>query len=306
MSNGDQVFAPSPSRRCSTASSHDSSFTPACSSSCNRRIAATARARELLRDLLVEPRRVLPGARRRPAGTGRGRTGRPVCRWAHAAAGAGSDPRARPGAVGAAVPTLEEGKSRPALEAQGIVGGSKTSVRSDREARKRFHREVYPVLTPLAVGPGQPFPYISGLSLSLAIFAEDPEVGEAGSHGSRSRKGCRALQPRSRPLCAARADHRLPCRRFPASKSSSARCSASHATRTSRSRTTPPTSSRRSRASSAAAVGDVVRVEVSLSASSEMVARLQSGLERRDADLSRRRSARPVRAEGAVATERPS
>ena len=56
---------------------------------------------------------------------------------------------------------------------------SRTSTRrSSRKLEKRFHREIYPVLTPLAVGPGQPFPYISGLSLSLAIFAEDPEVGE--------------------------------------------------------------------------------------------------------------------------------
>jgi polyphosphate kinase len=42
----------------------------------------------------------------------------------------------------------------------------------------RFEREVYPVLTPLAVGPGQPFPYISGLSLSLGVFVRDPETGE--------------------------------------------------------------------------------------------------------------------------------
>ena len=34
------------------------------------------------------------------------------------------------------------------------------------------------MLTPLAVGPGQPFPYISALSVSLAVFARDPESGE--------------------------------------------------------------------------------------------------------------------------------
>ena len=35
-----------------------------------------------------------------------------------------------------------------------------------------------PVLTPLAVGPGQPFPYISGLSLSIGLFVRDPETGD--------------------------------------------------------------------------------------------------------------------------------
>jgi polyphosphate kinase len=44
--------------------------------------------------------------------------------------------------------------------------------------RQRFIDEVYPVLTPLAVDPGHPFPYISTLSLSLAIRMEDPEDGE--------------------------------------------------------------------------------------------------------------------------------
>ena len=34
------------------------------------------------------------------------------------------------------------------------------------------------MLTPLAVGPGQPFPYISGLSLSLGVIVRDPETGE--------------------------------------------------------------------------------------------------------------------------------
>jgi polyphosphate kinase len=41
-----------------------------------------------------------------------------------------------------------------------------------------FATDYYPVLTPLAVGPGQPFPYISGLSLSLGLFVRDPFTGE--------------------------------------------------------------------------------------------------------------------------------
>ncbi len=46
------------------------------------------------------------------------------------------------------------------------------------ELRQRFIDEIYPVLTPLAVDPGHPFPYISTLSLSLAIRMEDPDEGE--------------------------------------------------------------------------------------------------------------------------------
>ena len=46
------------------------------------------------------------------------------------------------------------------------------------ELRQRFIDEIYPVLTPLAVDPGHPFPYISTLSLSLAIRMEDPEEAE--------------------------------------------------------------------------------------------------------------------------------
>jgi polyphosphate kinase len=46
------------------------------------------------------------------------------------------------------------------------------------ELTGRFDREVFPILTPLAVGPGQPFPYISGLSLSLGMFVRDPDTGE--------------------------------------------------------------------------------------------------------------------------------
>ena len=39
---------------------------------------------------------------------------------------------------------------------------------------KVFAEQIFPVLTPLAVGPGRPFPYISNLSLSLGVFVRDP------------------------------------------------------------------------------------------------------------------------------------
>jgi polyphosphate kinase len=37
-----------------------------------------------------------------------------------------------------------------------------------------FAEQIFPVLTPLAVGPGRPFPYISNLSLSIGVFVRDP------------------------------------------------------------------------------------------------------------------------------------
>jgi polyphosphate kinase len=41
-----------------------------------------------------------------------------------------------------------------------------------------FNREMYPVLTPLAVDPSHPFPYISNLSLNLVVEVGDPVTGE--------------------------------------------------------------------------------------------------------------------------------
>jgi polyphosphate kinase len=68
----------------------------------------------------------------------------------------------------------------PALAAEGIVisGVEELSSQEIEQLERRYEHEVYPVLTPLAVGPGQPFPYISPLSISLAVFARDPENGE--------------------------------------------------------------------------------------------------------------------------------
>ena len=48
---------------------------------------------------------------------------------------------------------------------------------SAQTLQERFKRLVLPVLTPLAVGLGRPFPYISNLSLSLAVLVRDPQTG---------------------------------------------------------------------------------------------------------------------------------
>src|SRR6185312_9090716 len=68
---------------------------------------------------------------------------------------------------------------RGELEAAGVSIVDYPDVPEHHEAlRDRFLAEIYPVLTPLAVDPGHPFPYISTLSLSIAIGMRDPETGE--------------------------------------------------------------------------------------------------------------------------------
>jgi len=68
----------------------------------------------------------------------------------------------------------------PALAAEEIVIAQIEDLEPNTlvELERRFEQEVFPVLTPLGVGPGQPFPYISGLSLSLAVLARDPDTAE--------------------------------------------------------------------------------------------------------------------------------
>jgi polyphosphate kinase len=69
---------------------------------------------------------------------------------------------------------------RPALAEAGILVGDVEDCNRKEldELDQRFDRDIFPILTPLAVGPGQPFPYISPLSLSLGIFVRDEETGE--------------------------------------------------------------------------------------------------------------------------------
>ncbi len=65
---------------------------------------------------------------------------------------------------------------RPALAEHGIRIVRYADVsKTEREALdERFLKQIFPVLTPLAVGLGRPFPYISNLSLSLGVFVRDP------------------------------------------------------------------------------------------------------------------------------------
>src|SRR6266540_1919971 len=72
-----------------------------------------------------------------------------------------------------------ERELRPALAEHGISVVSMNDVPDDQcdALNERFRREIFPVLTPLAVGLGRPFPYISNLSLSLAVLVRDPVSG---------------------------------------------------------------------------------------------------------------------------------
>lgn len=68
----------------------------------------------------------------------------------------------------------------PGLAGVGIVFSSYEEL--DDEDRSYldtvFEERIFPVLTPLAVDPGHPFPYISDLSLNLAVVVNDPVTGE--------------------------------------------------------------------------------------------------------------------------------
>jgi polyphosphate kinase len=78
---------------------------------------------------------------------------------------------------------------RPALAEQGIRICSWSSLPEGPRAHLGmvFEREIFPVLTPLAVDPAHPFPHISNLSLNLVVLVEDP--------ASRARRVARVKVP---------------------------------------------------------------------------------------------------------------
>ncbi len=67
----------------------------------------------------------------------------------------------------------------PRLEEAGIriVHWGELAEHEAKRLREYFRDQVFPVLTPLAVDPAHPFPYISGLSLNLAVQVRDPDTG---------------------------------------------------------------------------------------------------------------------------------
>src|SRR5450759_2955101 len=75
--------------------------------------------------------------------------------------------------------SLFEGQVRPALIAEGITIArwEELSEGEQEGLHRMFRDQIFPVLTPLAVDPAHPFPYISGLSLNLAVLLVNPKTG---------------------------------------------------------------------------------------------------------------------------------
>ncbi|WP_026820506.1 RNA degradosome polyphosphate kinase [Arthrobacter castelli] len=73
-----------------------------------------------------------------------------------------------------------EEQIRPALEDESIylTSWNELDESSKTELRTLFMEKVFPILTPLAVDPAHPFPYISGLSLNLAVVVRNPISGK--------------------------------------------------------------------------------------------------------------------------------
>jgi polyphosphate kinase len=103
-------------------------------------------------------------------------------------------------AIQARVRTLSTRRNRiltksllPALAKQGIriVSWADLSKAERLAMRQRFEEQLFPVLTPLAVDPAHPFPYVSDLSLSLAVVVRDP--------ASRQRRFARVKVPQNLP-----------------------------------------------------------------------------------------------------------
>ncbi|GIU96380.1 MAG: polyphosphate kinase [Actinomycetota bacterium] len=68
---------------------------------------------------------------------------------------------------------------RPRLAHAGIrvLDWSQLDEAARRVCRSRYEERIYPILTPLSVDPAHPFPYISNLSLNLAVGVRHPSGG---------------------------------------------------------------------------------------------------------------------------------
>ena len=81
--------------------------------------------------------------------------------------------------IGGSVSIFTE-QLKPALASAGIrfTDWDELDAAEREHLDKMFYEQIFPVLTPLAVDPGHPFPYICNLSLNLAVVVRDPGIAE--------------------------------------------------------------------------------------------------------------------------------
>ena len=100
---------------------------------------------------------------------------------------AGLSPEEQMEAIAEAAHRLQDRHARvfheqvlPALKEHNIqvVGWNDLEPAAKARLREEFFRDIFPILTPLAVDPAHPFPYISGLSLNLAVLVRNPQSGK--------------------------------------------------------------------------------------------------------------------------------
>jgi len=90
----------------------------------------------------------------------------------------------------------------PQLEKHGIsvVPYSELSKSEKRVADAYYREKVFPVLTPQAVDPSHPFPYVSNLSLNLGLMVE-PDEGVGGKRRRAARAKCGSRASSCRRSC---------------------------------------------------------------------------------------------------------
>ena len=87
---------------------------------------------------------------------------------------------------GRAVPRASARRCCPAWSRQGIVASRPSELDAEQRAPRAsyFAREIFPVLTPLAIDPGHPFPHLLNKSLNLAVAARRRRPGARAARAS--------------------------------------------------------------------------------------------------------------------------